>query len=306
MTYYKKSDKGWVINKISLFLLLTINIFLLSSLVLNWYTSHEIKDNFNNFSNQVKDELKTFSEIAKKVETELGSIQKEIRGLTKTIEELNVIEKELKNVTTNLAGLNKVGEELKETGENIKGSLDDLGELKEKIDELTKLEIPLIELEKSLIKGGEGLEKEIKEKIGGLIGTINDFKKIVCPQCFDWNNFQISYFASISNNNVIEVEKWKTLFEEGKLIILGKVETVKYAWGWLNRFRLNRKVLKEPEEVVITIEKKNEVKQWRDEAENKVDGEERKEFLFQEAHCKGCGRKLNLKDFSIKKLKDEN
>jgi len=65
-------------------------------------------------------------------------------------------------------------------------------------------------------------------------------------------------------------------------------------------------VLKEPEEVVITIEKKNEVKQWRDEAENKENGEERKEFIFREAHCKGCGRKLKLKGFSIKKLKEEN
>ena len=113
------------------------------------------------------------------------SIQKEIKGLSKTIEELNAIEKELKNVTANLTELNKIGEELKETGENIKSSLDDLGQLKEKIDELAKLEIPLTELENTLSKEGEELEKAIREKIGGLVDLIKELKKMVCSTCFD-------------------------------------------------------------------------------------------------------------------------
>src|SRR6185503_11185182 len=162
MTYRKKTNRQTTTSKISLVLLLTINIFLLFSLVLHWYFSYQIRENFNDFSNQVKEELKNFSQLANKVGEELQNVQKEIKGLNKTIEELDAIETELKNVTTSLAELNK-------TGEDNKGSLDNVGELKEKIDELAKLEIPLIEIEKSLIKGGEGLEKEIKEKIGGLI-----------------------------------------------------------------------------------------------------------------------------------------
>lgn len=175
MTYRKKKEKT---SKIGLVLLLTINIFLFFSLILHWYFSQQIKDNFTDFSNQVKGELKNFSQAADQIGKELQNIQKEIKGLNKTIEELDAIESELKNVTTSLAELNK-------TGENIKGSLDNVGELKEKIDELTKLEIPLIELEKSLIKGGQGLEKEIKEKIGGLIDKINEYKKVFCPVCFN-------------------------------------------------------------------------------------------------------------------------
>ncbi|CAH1760797.1 3572_t:CDS:2 [Entrophospora sp. SA101] len=146
--------------------------------LLHWYFSQQIKNNFNDFSNQVKEELKNFSQLANKVEEELQNIQKEVKSLVKTIEGLVAIESELKNVTASLTELNK-------TGENIKGSLDNVGELKEKIDELTKLEIPLIELEKSLIKGGQGLEKEIREKIGGLVDQIKEYKKVFCPACFN-------------------------------------------------------------------------------------------------------------------------
>lgn len=180
MAYRKnrKNNKEGITTKIGLVLLLTINIFLFFSLALHWYFSQQIKNNFDDFSNQVKEELRNFSQLANKVEGELQNIQKEIKGLNKTIEELDSIESELKNVTASLANLNK-------TGENIKGSLDNAGELKEKIDELTKLEIPLIELEKSLIKGGQGLEKEIKEKIGGLVDQIKEYKRIFCSSCFN-------------------------------------------------------------------------------------------------------------------------
>ncbi|CAG8831121.1 23653_t:CDS:2, partial [Racocetra persica] len=122
--------------------------------------------NFNDFSQQIKKELKNFSQIVNQAEEELQNIQKEIKGLTKTIEELNAIERELKNIATSLTELNKTGEELKETGENIKGSLDDLGGIKEKIAELAKLEIPLSELEKTVGQEGGKIAKELKEKIG--------------------------------------------------------------------------------------------------------------------------------------------
>ncbi|CAG8847757.1 34378_t:CDS:1, partial [Racocetra persica] len=122
---------------------------------------------------QIKKELKDFSQLVNQAESELQNIQKEIGGLNKTIEELNAIEKELKNVTANLAELNKTGKELERTGENIKGSLDDLGEIKEKIDKLVKLEIPLAELEKTIDQEGGEIAKALKEKIGGIIDKIN-------------------------------------------------------------------------------------------------------------------------------------
>ncbi|CAG8810750.1 34346_t:CDS:2, partial [Racocetra persica] len=34
-----------------------------------------------------------------------------------------------------------------------------------------------------------------------------------------------------------------------------------------------------------------------------TNGEERKEFILEEAHCKDCGKKLVLKDFNIKELR---
>ncbi|KLL02636.1 MAG: hypothetical protein MRERV_82c002, partial [Mycoplasmataceae bacterium RV_VA103A] len=58
-----------------------INIFLLASLVLHWYTAQGIKDNFNDFSQQIKKELKNFSQIVNQAESELQNIQKEIGGL---------------------------------------------------------------------------------------------------------------------------------------------------------------------------------------------------------------------------------
>lgn len=259
-----EKDKRRIVSKPILLLLLTTNIFLFSSLILHWYTAQEIKNNFNDFSQQVKEESKNFSKVVSKTEEELKSIQKEIKGLARTIEELNAIEKELKNIGANLVELEKTGKELEETGENIKVSLDDLGEL--------------------------------KEKIGGLVDTIKEFKKTVCLSCFNWS-FKLNSYSSISNN-IFEEREWKKLFKKGKLVISGKVETVKYSKRWLNRW--DREVKQEEKD--ITIEKKEEIKEWKNKEEQKTDGEERKEFIFQEARCKDCERKLDLKSFSIKKL----
>ncbi|CAG8453605.1 1144_t:CDS:2 [Racocetra fulgida] len=148
--------------------------------------AEELKNNLILREKMSQGELKDFSQVVNQAETELQNIQKEIGGLNETIEELNAIEKELKNVTANLAELNKTGKELERTGENIKGSLDDLGEIKEKIDELVKLEIPLAELEKTIDREGGEIAKALKEKIG-------------------------------------------ELFKDGKLIITGQLETVKYS-----------------------------------------------------------------------------
>ncbi|CFW92871.1 protein of unknown function [endosymbiont DhMRE of Dentiscutata heterogama] len=301
MVYRQKGKKGWT-SKLILASLLMINIFLLASLVLHWYTARGMKDNFNDFSQQIKKELKNFSQIVNQAEEELQNIQKEIKGLTKTIEELNAIERELKNIATSLAKLNKTGEELKETGENIKGSLDDLGEIKEKIAELAKLEIPLSELEKTVGQEGGKIAKELKEKIGGLIYNLNELKKIICPTCFNWN-FKINSFTL--SNNIIEERKWKRIFADEKLVISGKIVTVKYSqpqsWSLFGNGTFDREE-KDPKKDV-TFNKKEEIGNWKDKEEPKSDGEEREEFILQATYCKDCERKLDLNNFSIKELR---
>ncbi|KLL04524.1 MAG: hypothetical protein MRERV_19c004 [Mycoplasmataceae bacterium RV_VA103A] len=274
---------------------------MLSSLILHWYTAQRIKNNFNDFSQQIKKELKDFSQLVNQAESELQNIQKEIEGLNKTIEELNAIEKELKNVTANLAELNKTGKELERTGENIKGSLDDLGEIKEKIDELAKLEIPLAELEKTIDREGGEIAKALKEKVGSLVDKINDFKKIICLTCFNWN-FKFNGLSTISNDT-LEERKWKNLFAAEKLIISGKLVTVKYSrrQSWFGNGAPNR--VERGDKKDVTFSKKEEIKEWKDEKEPTTGDEERKEFTLQAAYCKDCERKLELKDFSIKELR---
>lgn len=297
----KQKKRSGRTNKLILFSLLAINIFLLASLVLHWYTARGIKNNFNDFSQQIQKELRNFSQIVNQAEEELQNIQKEIKGLTKAVEELDAIEKALKNIATNLTELNKTGEELKATGENIKGSLDDLGAIKENIAELTKLAIPLSELEKTVGQEGGKIAKELQEKIGGLIDKINELKKIVCFTCFNWN-FEVSGLSL--RNNIFEEREWKKLFANAKLIISGKVEKVKYLLN-SSLFSLNplsRTIIPDGERD-IAFSKRMEIGVWKDKDEPKSENEEREEFILQEARCKDCERKLELKDFKIKKLR---
>ncbi|KLL02425.1 MAG: hypothetical protein MRERV_87c001 [Mycoplasmataceae bacterium RV_VA103A] len=148
----------------------------------------------------------------------------------------------------------------------------------------------------------------MKEKIGGIIDKINEYKKVICPTCFNWN-FKVNSFSlngdNILSNNTIEKRKWKELFKDGKLIITGQLETVKYSqWGWdYARGSFKRERIDDAVERDITIEEKEEIKGWKDKEEPKTNGEERKEFILEEAHCKDCGKKLVLKDFNIKELR---
>ena len=52
----------------------------------------------------------------------------------------------------------------------------------------------------------------------------------------------------------------------------------------------------------VTIERKSEIRGWKDKGEHKEAGVEEKEFIFVKSCCNGCQRELNLQNFSIKKL----